>query len=422
MYGCVFHITGSVQQPTADSGTKCATQLDTQGGAGVHHTFQSVTGGQSGVLGAAGDQCVHIALQGCDTDGRDSGECQHQRQASHIGCCHNANSAQSSDHIAPDVELIHAAKLLDDHGQNREGNDHGDIDSQRQGAENRFIAEDILGVVGADADDRCVELSQNVAAADDDVVLVLEQNLKGLQESEIVFLLSVFFYTLVIFRQLLDGEYGIGVGDQTNNRVDDGDCSPASHTTAEPADCINGHSFNDNLGCKGKDEAQRTDLDTLAGVLGDQCSQRCVGNVVSGEEDCVQQSVGEEEEDVLCGLAPAGGNGEAGDQSNGAADIRPEHPGTGLAHLGVGLIDQSAEEEVADTVKNLGKCDQGTDDAHAHADGVGQIDHHECGQQCVYAVASNVAGTVADFVIPFQICLFVHVNTPFLCGMEGGSD
>ena len=135
---------------------------------------------------------------------------------------------------------------------------------------------------------------------------------------------------------------------------------------------------------------------------------------LDGEEDCIQQSVGEEEEDILCRLAPAGGNGEAGHQGYSAADIGPEHPGTCLAHLGVGLIDHSTEEEVGDAVKNLGSGNQRTDNAHAQTDGIGQIDHHECGQQCVDAVACNVAGAVADLVVPFQIFLFLHGNSPFL--------
>ena len=82
-----------------------------------------------------------------------------------------------------------------------------------------------------------------------------------------------------------------------------------------------------------------------------------LGDVVCGEEDCIQQSVGQEEEDILCSLIPAIRDGEAGYQRDSTADIGPEHPGTGFAHLGFCLIDHSSEEEVGNTVKNFGKRD-----------------------------------------------------------------
>ena len=223
---------------------------------------------------------------------------------------------------------------------------------------------------------------------------------------------SFFVHFLICFRQLFDGKYGVGVGDQTDDCVDNSDHSPTNHTAAEPAHCEDGNGLNDDLGCEGEDEAEGTDLNTFAGVLGNQSGQGCVSNVISGEEDCIQQGVGQEEENVLCGLTPAGGNGEAGYQGDGAANVGPQHPGAGLTHLGLGLVDHSSEEEVGNTVEYLRKCDQCTDNTHAHANGVGQVDHHECGQQCVYAVAGNVAGAVADLMVPLQIFLFLHNNAP----------
>ena len=309
------------------------------------------------MLGAGCDQCVQVALQRSDADGRDCGESDHQREAAHVGGYHNADSSQGGQYIAPDVQLIHTAHFLNHIGKYRKRNDHSDIDTQRQVAEQPLVAQDVLGIISTHANDGSVELGQNVAAGDDHIVLVLQQKLEGLQEGQLVLLFPFLFHFVISLRKLLDGEYGQGVCNQAEDRVNDGDQSPTHDTAAKPAHCKDGNGLNDDLGCKCEDEAEGTDLNTLAGVLGDQCGQRCVCDVVCGEENCIQQSVGQEEENVLCGLAPAGGNGEASNQSDCTADIGPEHPGTGFAHLGFGLIDHSSEEEVGNTVKNFGKRD-----------------------------------------------------------------
>ena len=371
-----------------------------------------MTGGECGILGAAGNQCVQVALQRCNTDGRDCGESNHQRQAAHIGCHHHAHSSQGGQHIAPDVQFIHTAHLLDHIGQNRKGNNHGDVDAQRQVTEQFLVTQDVLGVVSTHANDGSVELGQNVAAGDDNIVLVLQKDLEGLQEGQLVLLFSLLLHLLIRFGKLFHGEHRDGIGNQAKKGIDDGDHSPGVGPTAEPVHCKNGHSLNDDLGGKGKDKAERTDLDTLAGISGDQCRKRGVGNVVGGEEYCVKKRVRKEEEDILCRLIPAGGNGEAGNKGDGAADIGPEHPGARLTHLRVGLIDHSAEEEIGNAVKNFGSGNQSTDNTHAQSDRIGQIDHHERGQQCVHAVACNVAGAVSDLVIPFQILFLLHGDSP----------
>ena len=50
-------------------------------------------------------------------------------------------------------------------------------------------------------------------------------------------------------------------------------------------------------------KVEGTNLNTLTGVSGDQRSQGCISDIVSGEEDCIQQSVGKEEE-MYCAVWP----------------------------------------------------------------------------------------------------------------------
>ena len=120
----------------------------------------------------------------------------------------------------------------------------------------RILKEELPRSVGAHTDNRCVELSQDVAAADDDIVLILQQKLEGLQEGQLMLFFSFFVHFLICFRQLFDGKYGVGVGNQTDDCVDNSDHSPANHTAAEPVHCEDSNSFNDDLGCKCEDEAR----------------------------------------------------------------------------------------------------------------------------------------------------------------------
>ena len=78
----------------------------------------------------------------------------------------------------------------------------------------------------------------------------------------------------------------------------------------------------------------------LGTVLRDKRSQRRVCDVVGSVEHCVQQRVCDQEPCVLRKLPKAGGNRKNCNQSDGASDLTIQHPGTSLAHFGMGLIDQ----------------------------------------------------------------------------------
>ena len=55
------------------------------------------------------------------------------------------------------------------------------------------------------------------------------------------------------------------------------------------------------------------------------------------------------------------------------------------------FVNQGTKENVRYTIQQLGDCDQGADDAGVQANGVGQIDHDEGGQERIHHVARNIA-------------------------------
>ena len=65
------------------------------------------------------------------------------------------------------------------------------------------------------------------------------------------------------------------------------------------------------------------------------------------------------------------------------------------------LVNHRAKEDVGKAVKQLGHSNQRADDAGIQADGVGQVDHNERGEERIDHVARNIAGAVSDLVIPF---------------------
>ena len=98
-------------------------------------------------------------------------------------------------------------------------------------------------------------------------------------------------------------------------------------------------------------------------------------------------------------LAPGSWNSEDSEQADTAAEVGPQHPGTSLTHLGMGLVNQGTEDNIGDAIKDLGHCHQGADNAGVQTDGIGQVDHNEESQERIHHIACDVTGTVADLVI-----------------------
>ena len=135
-------------------------------------------------------------------------------------------------------------------------------------------------------------------------------------------------------------EHRDGVDDQADHRIDDGNGAPGLGATTERLHHSDGGHLDQQARPEREHEADGAHLHALLGVLGDQRGQRGVGDVVGGEEDRVQQHVGDEEPGVHREVTQARRNREDGDEHRRAAEVRPEHPRPGLAHLGVRLVDQ----------------------------------------------------------------------------------
>ena len=221
----------------------------------------------------------------------------------------------------------------------------------------------------------------------------------------------------LFLRQLLDGENRERVDDQTDNGIDDSHGAPCFGGVAQCRDSQQCERLNGKAGGECEHEAVGTHLDSLGAVLGDEGSQGRVGDVVGRVEHSVQQGITDKEPCVLGKLAHAHGDGEDADQCDGAADVAVEHPRASLAQLGVRLVNHRAKEDVGKAVKQLGHSNQRADDAGIQADGVGQVDHNERGEERIDHVARNIAGAVSDLVIPLQITsfsVFRHENFSIL--------
>ena len=138
-------------------------------------------------------------------------------------------------------------------------------------------------------------------------------------------------------------------------------------------------------------ETPRTHLDLFGTVLCDESSQCRVSNVVGSVEYSVQQSICDQEPCVLCKLSQIGRDGENCHQRNGTANVAVQHPRTGFAHLRMRFVNQRTKENVRHTVQKFGNCNQSADNTGVQANGVGQIDHDEGGQECIHHVACNIA-------------------------------
>ena len=55
------------------------------------------------------------------------------------------------------------------------------------------------------------------------------------------------------------------------------------------------------------------------------------------------------------------------------------------------FVNQRTKENVRHTVQQFGNCNQSADNTGVQANGVGQIDHNEGGQECIHHVACNIA-------------------------------
>lgn len=226
------------------------------------------------------------------------------------------------------------------------------------------------------------------------IIFVTNQQLCSLNQIVLFVLLDFLFVGGIhqfAFRQFLYGENGEGVDKQTDDGVDDCNSAPTGSTTAQCRNSTQRDGLDEQAGGKGEHETPRTHLDLLCAVLRDKSGQGGISDVVGGVEHGVQQGISDQEPCVLCKLSQIGRDGEDCHQRDGAANVAVQHPRTGFAHFGVRFVNQRAEENVRHTVQQFGKCNQSADNTGVQANGVGQIDHDEGGQERIHHVARNIA-------------------------------
>ena len=351
---------------------------------------------QPSVLGAGCDHSVHVALPRTLTKSCDCSKEQHQGHiaAAHVTSYSNQCTRNRCQSIAHDVQLVHSAPFGNQRRGEYQSDDQRNIDCPREHAKQILVAKDVGCIVGAHADHGTVDLLQNVGDANHHIIFVTSKQLCSLNQIVLFVLLDFLFVGGIhqfALRQFLHGENGEGVDKQTDDGVDDCNSAPTGSTTAQCRNSTQRDGLDEQAGGKGEHETPRTHLDLFGTVLRDESSQCRVSNVVGSVEYSVQQSICDQEPCVLCKLSQIGRDGENCHQRNGTANVAVQHPRTGFAHLRMRFVDQRTEENVRHTVQQFGNCNQSADNTGVQANGVGQIDHDEGGQECIHHVACNIA-------------------------------
>ena len=390
-------------------------------------------GGACGVAAGLSDQGIQRTAEGACKDALDEHEQQEHGDVLLHGKVDHGDAQHAADGVAPEVDLLHTAGLFDEdrrNGQcddNREHLHHGELTQQAAIAPVIGGAEH-TGTGGQVAHD----IVHDVDGQEHQVILVVDQELYGLGKATLFLrgslgvgacLCSVVVQLLL--RQLLDSQAADGVDHQTNDGKDQGSGAPACGAAAELLHQTGDAEAHDDVGDNREHEAEGAQLHTLVVVLGDQRSQGRISDIIGGIEHSVQCGVYDEEVDILHGGA-ASRDGKQQKQAEGNAYLAIQHPGTSLAQLGVGAVDEGAKDHIADAVQDLGGQHQRANDGTIQAHGPGEIQQYKAGNQTVGTVGRQVAGTVGQLLIPFQVCFLLsgrHEDSPFRahCIIPSGS-
>ena len=338
------HIAAESQQPSGQSRTDAAAQLGAQRGAGIHGTIYTFAAGQVGIFRAGGDQGVHIALQRAHAHSRNGSARQHKRDRAQIAGDQDAQTSQSADGIAGEIQLIHAAPFRYQRRRKEQAYDHGNVDGPGEYAQKVGIFQDIGHIVNAHVQGGGINLHQDIRSADHQIVLVADQKAESIEQGVLLLFRRIginFLPFRKFFRcQLSDGENGQGIGDHADDGIDDGHSPPRGRAAAEISDQSYRDGLDQHAGAKGEHETDGTHLDTLMVISGHQSGQGGISDVVGRIEARVQQCIGDKEPGVLGRSTYIGGDAENRHQADSASEIAVEHPGTRLAHLRMGLVDQ----------------------------------------------------------------------------------
>ena len=383
-------------------------------------------GSACGVAACLSNKSVQRAAEGTCKDALDEHEQQEHGEILLHGKVDHGNAQHAADGVAPEVDLLHTAGLFDEdrrNGQcddNREHLHHGELTQQAA------IAPVIGGAEHTGTGCQVAhDIVHNVDGKDHQVILVVDEDLSGLGKA-MLFLLGNCFAFLCGFagvaaqfflRQLFNCKAADGVDHQTNDCEDQSRSTPACGTAAELLHHTGNGKAHEDVGDDRKHKTEGAQLHTLIIVLGDQRHQRGIGNAVGSIEHCIQCRVHDEEVDILHGGA-ASRDGKQQKQAEGNTYLTKQHPRTCFAQLGVGAVDQGAKDHIADAVQNLGSQHQRANDGAVQTQCSGQIKQYKAGNQTIGAVRGQIAGTVGQLLIPFQIfflcrCSSRHGNSPF---------
>ena len=354
-----------------------------------------------GVLGCGRNQSVDIA---CYRAGKQTCNCrgnQHERNVQGK----SGNDKEHTEHrrstVTEEVDFPHSLKLLYQERRNCQTDDHRHHLRCGECTQHSVASQHVSAPVCTNAGDTSLDVHQHIEDSDHDKVLVLKQQLQRLHKGNLLVHTCGCSCGKFLRRQLLYGEYGDRVYDQSDDSVDNCHVSPSCRAAAESSRKTYRYRGYHHVGSQREHETDGPHLHSLVGILRDQRGQRSVSDVVGGVEDYVQQHVHDEEVCVLCCLSHSHRHREQQHQTDAVTDLGPQHPGTGFTHLGVGLIHQVTEDDIGDTVKDSCHCDQHTNHTGVQSYCVSQIDHYEAGNQTVDTVGSQVARSVSDFVVPF---------------------
>ena len=229
---------------------------------------------QPSVLGAVGDNGIHVALPRALTQCSNSREEEHHLDiaGAKIAGHGNERAGHGSKGIAADVQFVHTVHLGNEGRGKDQCDDQRNVDGPGEHAEQVLVAKDMSSVVGTHADHGTVDLLQNVGDADHQVVFVGDQQLGGFDKTVLLVFLDFGFIRGIdqfFLRQFLDGEKRERVDDQTDNSVNDSHSAPGFASVAQRGDRQQCDGLDGKAGGEREHESIGTHLDTPGAVPGD---------------------------------------------------------------------------------------------------------------------------------------------------------
>ena len=138
----------------------------------------------------------------------------------------------------------------------------------------------------------------------------------------------------------------------------------------------------------------------LIGVSRDQRDHGVEGHQHGGQADSVDDVVHHKHVHILDRAGPVLRDIEQQHDRDGKGDANPEEPAAALAHLGLGVVHQAADDHVGNTVKDLGDRDDRGDDRRVQERYIGEVNREEGAENAVDCVDAQLTGAEADAFYP----------------------